>query len=121
MASLGGRAPPGSRFSRSQAFSFSAISVGTRARLPLSTSAFFTQSRSVCGVQPILAAIDMIAVQRDGCSCSCSTTSRTAQERTSGENLLLVCLLMAPPSQGLEPPANPERFSLQDEARGDCL
>ena len=27
----------------------------------------------------------------------------------SGENLLLVCLLMAPP-QKLEPPANPERF-----------
>jgi hypothetical protein len=32
----------------------------------------------------------------------------TARERTSGENLLLVCLLMAPPSQELEPPANPE-------------
>jgi transposase len=30
----------------------------TPAHLPLSTSAFFTQSRSVCGVQPILAAID---------------------------------------------------------------
>src|SRR6185503_7649655 len=95
-----------SRFSRSKAFSFSALSVGTPDRLPLSTSAFFTQSRSVCGVQPILVAIDMIAVQRDRCSASCSTTSRTAQERTSGENLLLVCLLMAPPSQGLEPPAN---------------
>src|SRR6187551_4078269 len=49
-----------SRFSRSRAFNFSAMSVGTPARLPLSTSAFFTQSRSVCGVQPILAAIDMI-------------------------------------------------------------
>jgi hypothetical protein len=33
------------------------------------------------------------------------------QERTSGENLLLVCLLMAPSSQELEPPANPERFT----------
>src|ERR1700716_123464 len=30
-----------SRFSRSKAFSFSAMSVGTPARLPLSTSAFF--------------------------------------------------------------------------------
>jgi len=29
--------------------------------------------------------------------------------------LLLVCLLMAPPSQELEPPANPERFSLLSE------
>jgi hypothetical protein len=25
---------------------------------------------------------------------------------------LLVCLLMAPPSQELEPPANPERFKV---------
>src|SRR5436190_10940980 len=105
-----------SRFSRSSAFSFSAISVGTPARLPLSTSAFFTQSRSVCGVQPILAAIDMIAVQRDGCSCSWSRTSRTARDRTSGENLLLVCLLMAPPSQELEPPANPGRFNAKEAA-----
>ena len=37
---------------------------------------------------------------------------RTARARTSGENLLLVCLLMAPPSQELEPPANPERFNM---------
>jgi hypothetical protein len=28
--------------------------------------------------------------------------------------LLLVCLLMAPPSQELEPPANPERFNLSN-------
>src|SRR3981189_1037672 len=99
-----------SLFSRSKAFSFSAISVGTPARLPLSTSAFFTHSRSVCAVQPILAETETIVAQRDGCSCSCSSTSGTARERTSGENLLLVCLLMAPPSQELEPPASPERF-----------
>ena len=37
-------------------------------RCPLSTSAFLTQSCSVCGVQPILAAIDVTAAQRDGCS-----------------------------------------------------
>src|SRR5262249_19548699 len=49
-----------SRFSRSKAFSFSAISVGTPARLPLSTSAFFTHSRSVCAVQPILAETETI-------------------------------------------------------------
>src|SRR5258705_192670 len=59
-----------SRFSRSKAFSFSAISVGTPARLPLSTSAFFTHSRSVCAVQPILAETETIVAQRDGCSCS---------------------------------------------------
>ena len=44
------------------------MSVGTPARCPLSTSAFFTHSCSVCGVQPILAAIDVTAAQRDGCS-----------------------------------------------------
>jgi hypothetical protein len=36
------------------------------ARLPVSTSAFFTHSFSVCALQPILAAIDVIAAQRDG-------------------------------------------------------
>src|SRR5580704_257093 len=45
----------------------SAMSVGTPARCPLSTSAFLTQSCSVCGVQPILAAIDVTAAQREGC------------------------------------------------------
>src|SRR5260221_8421338 len=99
-----------SRFSRSKAFCFSALSVGTPARLPLSTSAFFTHSRSVCAVQPILAETETIVAHRDGCSCSRSRTSRTARERISGENLLLVCLLMAPPSQELEPPINPGRF-----------
>ncbi|WP_247387070.1 MULTISPECIES: hypothetical protein, partial [unclassified Bradyrhizobium] len=31
--------------------------------------------------------------------------------RTSGENLFVVLLVMAPSSQELEPPANPGRFS----------
>jgi hypothetical protein len=56
-----------SRFSRSSAFIFSAISVGMPARRPLSTSAFLTQSFRVCGVQPIFAAIDITACQRDAC------------------------------------------------------
>ncbi len=34
-------------------------------RLPLSTSALLTHSRSVCGEQPILAAIDDSAAQRE--------------------------------------------------------
>jgi hypothetical protein len=59
-----------SRFSRSSAFSFSAISLGTPARLPLSTSARLTQSSSVCAEQPILAEIDNAAAQREGCSPS---------------------------------------------------
>src|SRR5262249_8698006 len=100
-----------SRFSRSSAFSLAAKSVGTPARRPSSTSAFFTHSLSVCAVQPILAAIDMIAAHRDECSPSWSTTIRPARARTSEENLLLVCFVMAPPSQELEPPINPGRFN----------
>jgi hypothetical protein len=46
------------------------MSVGTPARLPASTSAFFAYSFSVWPVQPILDAIDMIAAQQEGCSCS---------------------------------------------------
>src|SRR5262245_59144364 len=60
---------------------------------------------------PILAAIDMIAAHRDECSPSWSRIIRTARARTSGENLLLVCFVMAPPSQELEPPLNPGRFT----------
>src|SRR5207237_9711306 len=46
-----------SRFSRSRAFSRAAISVVTPGARPLSRSAFFSHSLSVCPVQPILAAI----------------------------------------------------------------
>lgn len=35
---------------------------------------------------------------------------RMARSRTSGENLFVVLLIMAPLSQKLEPPANPVRF-----------
>ncbi len=76
-----------------------------------STSAFFTQSFSVSGVQPIFAAIDITACQRDGCYASLSRTSRTARSRTSGENVFVVLLMMLQPTQELEPPANPARFS----------
>src|SRR5580692_10768966 len=107
-----------SRFSRSRAFSFVATSVGTPARTPLSRSAFFTHSCSVCAVQPILAAIDETAAQREACSPSWSKTIRTARARTSEENLLVVLLVMAPPSQELKPPTNPVRFSRRCE---ECL
>jgi hypothetical protein len=46
------------------------MSVGTPARLPASISARLIHSLSVCAVQPIFAATDMIAAQRDVCSCS---------------------------------------------------
>ncbi len=59
-----------SRFSRSSAFSFSATSVGMPGLRPLSRSAFFTHSCSVCAVQPIFAAIDITAAQRELCSPS---------------------------------------------------
>ncbi|TAU73865.1 hypothetical protein ELI07_30100 (plasmid) [Rhizobium leguminosarum] len=42
---------------------------------------------------------------------------RTARARTSGENLFVVLLVMAPLSQKLEPPANPGRFSLGSKLR----
>jgi hypothetical protein len=51
------------------------------------------------------------ATLREASSFSCSRTSRTARVRTSGENRFVVLLAIAPPSQGSEPPANPERFT----------
>jgi hypothetical protein len=59
-----------SRFSCSSALSLAATSVGTPARRPLSTGAFFTHSFNVYAVQPILAASNMIAGHRDRCSTS---------------------------------------------------
>ena len=41
---------------------------------------------------------------------------RTARSRTSGENLFVVLLVMAPSSQELEPPANPGRFNGPEQA-----
>src|SRR5690348_17873582 len=55
-----------SRFSRSSALSFAAMSVVRPGWRPLSRSACFTHSFSVCPVQPIFAAIDTTACQRDG-------------------------------------------------------
>ena len=63
-------------------------------------------------MQPIFAAIEHTAAQRDTCSLSCSKTIRTARARTSGENLFVVLLVMAPLSQELEPPAIPGRFKV---------
>src|SRR5690606_27796883 len=105
-----------SRCSRSRAFICSAISLGLPARLPLSASAFLTQSFSVLAEQPILAAIETIACQRDPCCASLSKTRRTARSRTSGENLFVVLLMMLHLTQELEPPANSVRFTRRDKS-----
>src|SRR5690606_25524189 len=84
--------------------SFSAISVVTPARLPLSTSAFLSHSLRVCAEQPILPETDTTAAQRDEYSPPCSCTIRTARARTSFENLFVVLLVMLHPTQELEPP-----------------
>jgi hypothetical protein len=42
-------------------------------------------------------------------------TRRTTRLRTSGENLFVVLLMMAPPSQELEPPINPRRLKPSGE------
>src|SRR5690606_37418864 len=68
-----------------------------------------TQRRNVSAVQPILAAIEQIAAHSDSWSSWCSTTSRTARSRTSGE--YFVDDFMAPSSQELEPPGKPGRFT----------
>lgn len=103
-----------SRFSRSSAFILSAMSLEMPARLPLSTSAFLTQSFNVFAEHSIFAAIDVIACQRDPCWPSLSRTIRTARSRTSGENLFVVLLMMLHPTQELEPPANPGQFIVLD-------
>lgn len=77
---------------------------------PRSTASRLTQFSSVCGVQPIIGAIDSTAAHIDGCSLRCSRTRRTARSRTSGENLPGF-LFTAPFFQELEPPQNPVRFS----------
>jgi hypothetical protein len=49
--------------------------------------------------------------QREPCSTSCSSANRTARSCSSRENVFVVLFVMAPPSQELEPPANPGRFT----------
>jgi len=52
-----------------ESLSLAAMSL-VRPGFPLSRSAFFTHSFSVCGVQPILPAIETTVAHRDGCSGS---------------------------------------------------
>jgi hypothetical protein len=98
ITSTGGRAPPWQDTLTPCAGSHSP---GTSGRLPLSTSAFLTQSFSFCGAQPIFAEIDMTACQRDPCCPSLSRTSRTARSRTSGDKLVRGLAQDAPSSSGV--------------------
>ena len=60
------------------------MSVVGPGRRPVSRSACFTHSFSVWPVQPILAAIELIAAHCEPCSTAPSSTSRTDRSRTSG-------------------------------------
>lgn len=95
--------------SRSRALIRSRSAVLTPSHSPRSTCSRLTQWSNVCGVQPIIGAIDSTAAHIDGCSLRYSRTKRTARSRTSGENLLGF-LFVAPFSQELEPPPNPVWF-----------
>ena len=83
------------------------MSVVTPARLPPSTSTFFTHSLSVCGAQPIFEEIDRIADHRDPYSPSLFKTIRTARSRTSVEYLFVVLFVIAPSYSGVGASDNP--------------
>jgi hypothetical protein len=71
-------------------------------------SPFQPHLRTVSAVQPSFPPIEHMADHCEPCSLSWSKPFvRTARARTSGESLLDRPIT---PSQGLEPPANPERF-----------
>ena len=64
------------------------------------------------GEQPIFSAIDRIDPHCDPGSAPRSNTIRTARSLTSGVNRdRLVCFVIAPTSQGKEPPTIPGRFT----------
>ena len=69
--------------------------------------AFIDDHRAAYGVEPI-------AAHCDAWPPPWSSTIRTARCRTSGENRFDVFFVIAPPSQGVEPPANPARFTFLD-------
>src|SRR3954462_11611704 len=107
-----------SRTSRSSVLIRSCSAVVGPARSPWARSACRTPLRKVSVVQPIFAAIEPMADHCEAWSPPWSSTIRTARCRTSGENRFEVFLVMAPPSQWLECPANPGRFR---EARHNML
>jgi hypothetical protein len=84
-------------------------------RWPVSRSSWRTQRRNISGVEPILAAIDVIAAHCDLYWLPASLTMRTARSMTSGE--YLGCFFIAPFSQTMEPLQNPGQFRFQVPAR----
>src|SRR5215475_15289340 len=69
--------------------------------------------------------IDTTAAQREACSPSCSRTIRTARVRTSGENLFVVLLVMAPGAVQCEPLLETSSIKMEDrygsvKASGRC-
>lgn len=101
------------QFSRSSALIRACSSLVVPGRSPRSRSAWRTQLHNVCAVQPILPAIDSIAVHGEVYSPRCSNTIRTARSRTSGEYVgdFFFGVSSAPSSQELEPPRIPGRFT----------
>ena len=70
--------------------------------------------RTVSRVGPSFSATDPIASHCDPYSCWCSNTIRTARSRISTGYLPgRRCSVMAPSSQGLEPPPIPGRFRIR--------
>jgi len=67
---------------------------------------------------PSLPEIELIGAHCESYSRSCSKTMRTARSRTSVG--YLVALLMAPSSQGLEPPRNPAIHILSTDGDYGC-
>lgn len=130
MASTGGRAPPGQNTPMPCAGSH-LLGVTRGFRAPSPSCARVRRSsgqvvvpdrfRNVSPVQPIFDAIEPMAAHCEVCSFPCSSTIRTARSRTSGENRLEVFFVMAPPSQAVEPPTNPGRFSPADQHRSALL
>src|SRR5690606_19722025 len=78
--------------SRSRSLIRALSSVVGPGRPPLSRCACRTQTPSVSGLQPILAATDPMAAHSDAWFGRVSATSRTARSRTSGEYLLSLAM-----------------------------
>jgi hypothetical protein len=79
-------------------------------KLPQSRSAPCTQRRNDYVVQPILAAIDVIAAHCDGYSCKCSDTILTTRARTSSDEYRFA-VRITPSSQVMGSPGKSGRFS----------
>jgi hypothetical protein len=95
--------------SRLSAFISSPPRVLSPSGRPSSMSACLTHRRSDSVVQPIFSATEQVAAQRDECSCSACSNSRTARSLTSGEYRFV---FMTPVSQLSESPGNTGRFRM---------